>query len=72
METFTTAKECVENPRYLHDRKKNLGDLDLHVIDRPLVELIEGFALLPQCFTLQCCYGHFLYGSVQAFRTWCS
>jgi hypothetical protein len=65
LETFTAAKEFVENPRYLPDRQKSLEGLYLRVIDRPIVELIEGFTLLPQCFTLQCCYGHFLYGSVK-------
>lgn len=65
METFTTPKEFVENPRYLHDRQEILEALDLRVIDRPIVELIEGFALLPQCFTLQSCYGHFLYAPGQ-------
>ncbi len=61
MKTFTTPKEFAENPRYLNDRQEILEALDPRVIDRPIVELIEGFALLPQCFTLQSCYGHFLY-----------
>ena len=61
METFTTPKEFVENPGYLLDRQEILEVLDLRGIDQPIVELIEGFALLPQCFTLQSCCGHFLY-----------
>ena len=65
METFTTPKEFVENPRYLLDRQEILKALDLRVIDQPIVELIEGFALLPHCFTLQSCYGHFLYAPGQ-------
>jgi len=65
LETFTTPKEFVENPRYPQDRQEILEALDLRVIDQPIVELIEGFALLPQCFTLQSCYGHFLYAPGQ-------
>lgn len=65
METFTPPKEFVEHPRYLQDRQETLGALDLSAIDRPIVELIKGFALLPECFTLQCCYGHFLYAPGQ-------
>ena len=65
METFAPSRNFVENPRYLRDRRKALKALDLHVIDHPIVELIEGFSLLPQCFTLQSCYGHFLYAPGQ-------
>ena len=65
METFITHKEFVENPRYLQDRQEMLEALDPRVVDQPIVELIEDFALLPQCFTLQCCYGHFLYAPGQ-------
>ena len=55
----------MENPRYLRDRREALKALDLHVIDRPIVELIEGFSVLPQCFTLQSCYGHFVHTGQQ-------
>lgn len=65
METFTAPKEFVKNPRYLQDRQASLEALDVGVIDRPIVELIERFTLLPQCFTLQSCYGHFLYAPGQ-------
>jgi hypothetical protein len=65
LETFTYPKEFVENPRYLQDRQEVLKALDLRVIDWPIAELIEGFTLLPQCFTLQSCYGHFLYAPGQ-------
>lgn len=33
------------------------------MIDQPLVDLVYHFNLIPQCFTLQTCYGHFLYKS---------
>jgi hypothetical protein len=66
METFTATREFEENPRYFEDRQEALGAVDLDAIDRPIVDLIEGFASLPQCFTIQCCYGHFLYAPGQS------
>jgi len=31
------------------------------MIDKPIVGLINAFNKLPYSFTLQCCYGHFIY-----------
>ena len=31
------------------------------MIDVPIIELINAFNKLPYCFTLQSCYGHFIY-----------
>lgn len=59
LETFTKAREFVQNPRYIQDRQDAIEALDLFAIDQPIARLIERFSLLPQCFTLQCCYGHF-------------
>jgi len=61
METFTDLKDFVDNPDFHEQRKKCLNKLDFESIDAPIVELISGFAKLDCCFTLQCCYGHFLY-----------
>jgi hypothetical protein len=61
METFSTPKELVENPDYAGQREHALQGLDLSAIDVPLKEIIRSFRKLPCCFTLQCCYGHFLY-----------
>jgi len=63
METFTSVKRFVPNPQYHEQREECLHKLDLHTIDKPLIDLISGFLALPYCFTLQCCYGHFRYGS---------
>ena len=38
-----------------------LGRLDINTIDKPIAQLIDGLSKLPYCFTLQSCYGHFLY-----------
>ena len=61
METFTEIKEFVENPRYQEKKKKILYDLTDDMIDMPIIDLIDGFNKLPYCFTLQSCYGHFVY-----------
>ena len=61
METYTEPKELVENPHYQAQRQKNLGSLSDSMIDEPIIEIVNGFNKLPYCFTLQSCYGHFLY-----------
>ena len=61
METFSEPKELVENPHYSGQREHALRSLDLETIDAPIKEIIRSFSKLSYCFTLQCCYGHFLY-----------
>lgn len=60
METFTKAREFVEDSGYAHARQKSIDALGRTSIDDPISDIVEGFAALPHCFTLQCCYGHFL------------
>lgn len=60
METFTEPREFVENPHYTQNRHRVLAALDLNSIDAPIVDIVEGFDVLPHCFTLQCCCGHFV------------
>jgi hypothetical protein len=50
----------VENARYSHDRRDALAARDKDSIDKPIVDIVAGFASLPHCFTLQCCHGHFI------------
>ena len=61
METFTESKGLVENPHYQEQRQKSLADLTDVMIDVPIITIINGFNKLPYCFTMQSCYGHFLY-----------
>jgi hypothetical protein len=61
LETFTELKDLAENPHYLVQKQKILYDLNDDMIDMPIVGLINGFNKLPYCFTLQSCYGHFVY-----------
>ena len=61
METYTELKELAANPHYQAQRQKSLCDLTDDMIDLPIVEIINGFNKLPYCFTLQSCYGHFVF-----------
>ena len=61
METYTELKEFEENPHYEVQKQKTLCALTDDMIDMPIMDLIKGFNKLPYCFTLQSCYGHFVY-----------
>jgi hypothetical protein len=61
METFIEPKELVENPHYAQQRRKALHGLHDAMLDAPIVDLVHRLNELPHCFTLQSCYGHFLY-----------
>ena len=61
METFIEAKALVENPNFQNQRRENLSKLNDENIDKPITELINNFNNLSYCFTLQCCYGHFVH-----------
>jgi hypothetical protein len=61
LETFTELKELTENPHYQAQKQKILCDLTDDMIEMPIIDLIKGFNTLPYCFTLQSCYGHFVY-----------
>lgn len=66
METFRAPRGFVHNPAYLEDRDAALKRLDPDIIDGPIVDLVMGFARLPECFTMQSCYGHFVWAPGQA------
>jgi hypothetical protein len=51
----------VENPHFPIQRRNALADLDYRSIDTPIREIVKGFNALAYCFTMQSCYGHFLY-----------
>jgi hypothetical protein len=61
VETFTAPRDLVNNAKYHQQRLDSLHKLDLAAIDSPLIDLIRDFSQLQYCFTLQCCFGHFLY-----------
>jgi hypothetical protein len=61
LETFTELKELAENLHYRVQKQKTLCDFTDDMIDTPIIDLINGFNKLSYCFTLQSCYGHFVY-----------
>ena len=61
METFASPKALVRNPEFAHQRRDSLAGLDEGMIDPPIRPLIRRLNRLDCCYTLQCCYGHFVY-----------
>ncbi len=61
METFVGIKKFVPDPAYMEHRKKYQMSLDIDSIDTPIRKIIEGLNNLEDCFTLQSCFGHFIY-----------
>lgn len=61
METFAEPREFVKHESYVRDREKVVSALDPGTIDPPILDIIEGFAGAPHCFTLQSCFGHFMW-----------
>jgi len=61
LETFAEPYELTGNLHYQVQRQKSLCRLADDMIDVPIIEIINGFNKLPCCFTLQSCYGHFVY-----------
>ena len=63
METFTQSRPLVSNPLFQEQRAESMRRLDINTIDTPIIEIIRDFTKLLYCFTLQSCYGHFLYNN---------
>jgi hypothetical protein len=63
LETFAEPKELEANSRYQEQGQKSLAGLSDDMIDAPIIDLINGFNKLPYCFTVQSCYGHFIYNN---------
>ena len=61
METFIEVKEFVPNLKFDKQRSKALKKINYKHIDSPIVDIIKRLNDLQYFFTLQCCYGHFLY-----------
>ncbi len=65
METFTPPRPSVPHPDYRKDRERAREGLDQEIrkkaIDPPLIPLMQESMEVPHCFTLQCCYGHFVH-----------
>ncbi len=69
METFCAAKPMISDSEFEERRQAAITRIDLRQIDTPLRPLIERIATLPYCFSLQCCWGHFVHDT-QPDRHW--
>jgi hypothetical protein len=61
METFAPTRPLIDDPRFAESRTHVLSGLEPAMIDAPIRELVARLNAWPFCFTLQCCYGHFVY-----------
>jgi hypothetical protein len=61
METFSESRDFIKHPHYARDRSNVLSGLSIEDIDAPIRDLVMALGKLPQCFTLQSCYGHFVW-----------
>ena len=61
METFTEARVFVHHSQFQEQRRELLLKLDFAGIDMPIIDVIQRFSKLQHCFTLQSCFGHFLF-----------
>jgi hypothetical protein len=64
VETYTREKPLVFSPSYDSERRKSLEGLRTEIsrgaIDEPTMDIVERFARMEHCYTLQSCYGHFM------------
>jgi hypothetical protein len=61
VETFTEARDFVDNPFFTEQRRQSVQSLDLSAIDAPVRDIVVDFAKLSYCYTQQICFGHFLF-----------
>jgi len=61
LETYAEPKELAQDPHYRAQRREALAGLSEGMIDEPIVEIVNGLNRLPYCYTLQSCFGHFVY-----------
>jgi hypothetical protein len=61
MKTFSNARDFIQHPHFMRDRSNVLSGLRLESIDAPIRDIVAALGKLPQCFTIQSCYGHFVW-----------
>ena len=61
METFSNPREFIQHSHFARDRSNVLSDLRLENIDAPIRDIVAALGKLPHCFTLQSCFGHFIW-----------
>lgn len=62
METYIKVKPFVDDNNFDKNRKNAFEKINFKDIDTPIIDIVRGFSDISYCFTLQCCFGHFLHG----------
>ncbi len=63
METFTPARPLVEHPDFSVQKELALSSLNIRSLDEPVRDVVTALNDLSFCFTMQSCYGHFVFGN---------
>ena len=61
METFIGFRPMVDDHQYADRKQECLNGVDFSELDAPIADLISEICELSFCFTLQSCFGHFLF-----------
>jgi hypothetical protein len=61
METFCKARDFVQHTHYERDRASVISNFVLEDIDEPIRDIMTALLRVSQCFSLQSCYGHFIW-----------
>ena len=61
MDTYSEPRRLVDSPRFEVQKREGLAGLTGEMIDEPIAGIVAGFNQIPCCFTLQSCFGHFLF-----------
>lgn len=61
METFTDFRPMVIDPQYQNRRRRCINELNIDKLDTPIAGLVQNLCDFSFCFTIQSCFGHFLY-----------
>lgn len=51
----------VVDPTYKDRRRQYLSELNIGELDAPIADLIDDLCDFPFCYTIQSCFGHFVY-----------
>jgi hypothetical protein len=69
LETFAPPRPLADHADFRRHRQRCLAGLSDAMVDTPIISIIKQFNALPFCFTLQCCYGHFVLPGERNHRT---
>jgi hypothetical protein len=69
METFIPAKQFVVDSGFIRNRQNLIEDLSVAKIDPPISGVINLIKKIPYCFSIQSCYGHFIYAGKDLLNT---